>query len=67
MPLSELHDPSKGYIVDDTWVISIEVTCWMMKRGLNRWSERERRSTNCHRGQALQNQNQIRFKNEIID
>ncbi|RZC76144.1 hypothetical protein C5167_000306 [Papaver somniferum] len=31
MPLSELHDPSKGYIVDDTCVISIEVTCWTMK------------------------------------
>ncbi|KAI3890018.1 hypothetical protein MKX03_025759, partial [Papaver bracteatum] len=28
MPLSELHDPTKGYIVDDTCVISIEVACW---------------------------------------
>ncbi|RZC76145.1 hypothetical protein C5167_001891, partial [Papaver somniferum] len=29
MPLSELHDPTKGYIVDDTCIITVEVTCWM--------------------------------------
>ncbi|RZC47812.1 hypothetical protein C5167_040760 [Papaver somniferum] len=29
MPLVELHDRTKGYIVDDTCVISIDVTCLM--------------------------------------
>lgn len=28
MPLNELHDPYKGYIVDDTCIITVEVTCW---------------------------------------
>ncbi|KAI3995867.1 hypothetical protein MKX01_020402 [Papaver californicum] len=27
MPLSELHDPKKGFIVDDTCLIAVEVTC----------------------------------------
>ncbi|XP_026400425.1 MATH domain and coiled-coil domain-containing protein At3g58210-like [Papaver somniferum] len=29
MPLSELHDPDKGYIVNDTCIIEVEVTCRM--------------------------------------
>ncbi|KAI3860521.1 hypothetical protein MKX03_017903 [Papaver bracteatum] len=32
MPLNKLHDPSNGYIVDDTCVISIEVACWMKQQ-----------------------------------
>ncbi|KAI3853487.1 hypothetical protein MKX03_014616, partial [Papaver bracteatum] len=27
MLLSELHDPDKGYLVDDTCVITVEITC----------------------------------------
>ncbi|KAI3870984.1 hypothetical protein MKX03_029390 [Papaver bracteatum] len=29
MRLSDLHDPAKGYIVDDTFVIRIDVSCRM--------------------------------------
>ncbi|KAI3834732.1 hypothetical protein MKX03_013985, partial [Papaver bracteatum] len=35
MPLSELHDPAKGYILNDTCVITIAVSCKIEGAQLN--------------------------------
>ncbi|XP_074282078.1 ubiquitin C-terminal hydrolase 12 isoform X1 [Silene latifolia] len=60
MPLSELYDPSRGYLANDTVVIEAEVA---VRRAMDYWSYDSKKETGCV---GLKNQGATCYMNSLL-
>ncbi|XP_055831418.1 ubiquitin C-terminal hydrolase 12-like isoform X2 [Solanum dulcamara] len=60
MPLSELYDPSRGYIMDDTVIVEADVS---VRRVADYWSHDSKKETGCV---GLKNQGATCYMNSLL-